>query len=76
MVPVPEAVSISSSPAICLLLGLEAGFALELTVLSSLAAPFIGPMVTKLLLGEAVPLRFHEYQRKGLLSRMFGGARR
>jgi predicted Na+-dependent transporter len=47
---------ISSSPAICLLLGLEAGFALELTVLSSLAAPFIGPMVTKLLLGEAVPL--------------------
>ncbi|MCK0745580.1 septum site-determining protein MinD [Chromohalobacter nigrandesensis] len=28
------------------------------------------------LLGEDVPLRFHEYQKKGLLSRMFGGGRR
>ncbi|WP_277809628.1 septum site-determining protein MinD [Chromohalobacter canadensis] len=28
------------------------------------------------LLGEEVPLRFHEYQKKGLLSRMFGGGRR
>jgi septum site-determining protein MinD len=28
------------------------------------------------LLGEAVPLRFHEYQKKGLLSRMFGGGGR
>ena len=28
------------------------------------------------LLGEDMPLRFHELQRKGLLSRMFGGARR
>ncbi|WP_346796448.1 septum site-determining protein MinD [Halomonas sp. Bachu 37] len=28
------------------------------------------------LLGEEVPLRFHEYQRKGLLSRVFGGGRR
>ncbi len=28
------------------------------------------------LLGEEVPLRFHEYQKKGLLSRMFGGVRR
>ncbi|KPQ22576.1 MULTISPECIES: septum site-determining protein MinD [unclassified Halomonas] len=28
------------------------------------------------LLGEDMPLRFHEYQRKGLLSRMFGGGRR
>jgi len=47
---------ISSAPAICLMLGLEAGFALELTILASLAAPFIGPVVTKALLGEAVPL--------------------
>ncbi len=28
------------------------------------------------LLGEEVPLRFHEYQKKSLLSRMFGGTRR
>ena len=28
------------------------------------------------LLGEEVPLRFHEYQKKSLLSRMFGGGRR
>ncbi len=47
---------ISSAPALCLLLGLEAGFALELTVVASLVTPFIGPMVTKALLGEAVPL--------------------
>jgi predicted Na+-dependent transporter len=47
---------ISSAPAICFMLGLEAGFALELTVLASVAAPFIGPFVTKALLGEAVPL--------------------
>ncbi len=47
---------ISSAPAICLLLGLEAGFALELTVVASLATPFIGPVVTKALLGEAVPI--------------------
>ncbi|GEN22818.1 septum site-determining protein MinD [Halomonas cupida] len=28
------------------------------------------------LLDEEVPLRFHEFQKKGLLSRMFGGGRR
>jgi hypothetical protein len=38
------------------MLGLEAGFALELTILASLTAPFVGPVVTKALLGEAVPL--------------------
>ena len=47
---------ISSAPALCLLVGLDAGFALELTVVASLATPFIGPAVTKALLGEAVPL--------------------
>ena len=47
---------ISSAPALCLLLGLDAAFALELTVVASLATPFIGPAVTKALLGEAVPL--------------------
>jgi predicted Na+-dependent transporter len=47
---------IASAPALCLLLGLDAAFALELTVVASLATPFIGPAVTKALLGEAVPL--------------------
>jgi len=47
---------IASAPALCLLLGLDAAFALELTVVASLANPFIGPAVTKALLGEAVPL--------------------
>jgi predicted Na+-dependent transporter len=47
---------ITSSAALCLLVGLEAGFALELTVFASLATPFIGPVVIKLLLGETVPL--------------------
>ncbi len=47
---------IASAPALCLLLGLDAGFALELTVVASIATPFIGPAVTKALLGEAVPL--------------------
>ncbi|MHA1527890.1 MAG: hypothetical protein ACTSVG_02635 [Alphaproteobacteria bacterium] len=47
---------ISSAPALCLLLGLDAAFALELTMVASLAMPFIGPVVTRALLGEAVPL--------------------
>ncbi len=47
---------IASAPALCLLLGLNAGFALELTLVASLATPFIGPAVTKALLGEAMPL--------------------
>jgi len=47
---------IASAPALCLLLGLDAAFALELTVAASLATPFIGPAVTRALLGEAAPL--------------------
>ncbi len=47
---------ITSAAALCLILGLDAAFALELTVFVSLATPFIGPAVTKALLGEAVPL--------------------
>ena len=47
---------IASAAALCLLLGLDAAFALELTVVASIATPFIGPAVTKALLGEAVPL--------------------
>jgi BASS family bile acid:Na+ symporter len=47
---------ITSAAALCLILGLDAGFALELSVFASLATPLIGPAVTKLLLGAAVPL--------------------
>jgi predicted Na+-dependent transporter len=47
---------ITSSSALCLMLALEAGFALELTVFASLLTPFIGPVVIKALLGEAVPI--------------------
>lgn len=47
---------ITSAAALCLILGLDAAFALELTVFASLASPVLGPLVTKLLLGEAVPV--------------------
>lgn len=47
---------ITSAAGLCLLLGLDAVFALELTVVASLAAPFVGPLVIGLLLGEAVPV--------------------
>ena len=51
---------ITSASALCLMLGLEAGFALEVTVFSSLVTPFIGPAVIKALLGEAVPIDAHD----------------
>lgn len=47
---------IMSASALCLMLGLDAGFALEFTVLASVIAPFLGPVVTKALLGDAVPV--------------------
>lgn len=47
---------IMSSAALCLMLGLDAAFALELTVFASLVTPVAGPLVTKALLGEAVPI--------------------
>lgn len=47
---------ITSASALCLLLGLDAGFALELTVFANLVTPLIGPVVIKALLGAAVPL--------------------
>ncbi|MEM1382822.1 MAG: hypothetical protein AAGG06_04185 [Pseudomonadota bacterium] len=47
---------ITSAPAICLLLGLDAAFALELTVVASLVTPILGPLVTRMLLGDAVPI--------------------
>lgn len=47
---------ITSAAGLCLLLGLNAALALELTVVASLATPLVGPLVTKALLGEAVPI--------------------
>ncbi len=47
---------ITSAAGLCLLLGLEAGLALQLTVAASLAAPFLGPVVASTLLGAAVPI--------------------
>jgi len=47
---------ITSASALCLLLGLDAAFALELTIFATLATPFVGPMVTKALLGAVVPI--------------------
>ena len=50
------AAPIMSSATLCLMLGLDAAFALELTAFSSMAMPFIGPIVIKTLLGAAVPI--------------------
>ncbi|HET7409015.1 MAG TPA: hypothetical protein VFJ13_02340 [Paracoccaceae bacterium] len=47
---------LGSAAAFCLILGLDAAFALELTVLGSFLAPFTMPVVARLLLGEAVPI--------------------
>ncbi|MEM9027292.1 MAG: hypothetical protein AAGC70_02885 [Pseudomonadota bacterium] len=45
-----------SAAAVCLLLGANAALALQLSVLSALAAPIIGPWVAELLLGEALEI--------------------
>lgn len=47
---------LGSATAFCLMLGLDAAFALELTVLGSFIAPLTMPIITRLLLGEALPV--------------------
>jgi len=47
---------LGSAAALCLLLGLDAALAIELTIVGSFLAPILGPLVTSFLLGEAVPL--------------------
>lgn len=47
---------LGSATAFCLMLGFNAAFALEITVLGSFLAPFTMPLVSRLLLGEAVPI--------------------
>lgn len=56
MVYTAVAPPITSAAALCLLIGLEAAFALELTMIASLLTPVIGPVVSKALLGEALPV--------------------
>ncbi len=47
---------LGSAAAFCLILGLDAAFALEITVLGSFIAPISMPIVSRALLGEAVPI--------------------
>ena len=47
---------ITSAAALCLMIGLNAAFALELTVVASLLTPLIGPLVAAFLLGSGVPV--------------------
>ncbi len=47
---------LGSAAAFCLILGFEAAVAIELTVLGSLASPITMPLVSRALLGDAVPI--------------------
>lgn len=51
---------LGSATAFCLMLGLDAAFALEITVLGSFLAPFTMPLVARVLLGDAVPIEAAE----------------
>jgi predicted Na+-dependent transporter len=56
LIYISAAPPLGSSAALCLLLGLDAALALELTIVGSFLAPIFGPIITAYLLGEAVPL--------------------
>lgn len=47
---------LGSATAFCLILGLDAAFALELTIIGSFLAPISMPIAARLLLGDAAPL--------------------
>lgn len=47
---------LGSAAAFCLILGLDAAFALEMTVLGSFLAPVTMPLVARALIGDAVPI--------------------
>lgn len=47
---------LTSAAALCLMIGLNAGFALELTLVATLLTPLIGPIVVGGLLGQNVPV--------------------
>lgn len=54
MIYISAAPPLGSAAALCLLLGLDAALALELTIIGSFLAPVLGPLVTSFLLGNAV----------------------
>jgi len=56
LIYISAAPPLGSSAALCLLLGLDAALALELTIIGSFLAPVLGPLITTVLLGEAVAL--------------------
>jgi len=56
LVYISAAPPLGSAAALCLLLGLNAALALELTIVGSFLAPILGPIITAYLLGEAVPI--------------------
>ncbi len=59
---------LGSAAAFCFLLGFDAAFAIELTVLGSVIAPISMPLMARLLLGENVPIETAEMMlRLGLL---------
>jgi predicted Na+-dependent transporter len=63
---------LGSSAALCFLLGLDAAFALELTVIGSFLAPVSMPLVARGLLGDAVPIESAEMA--GRLALLIGAA--
>ena len=59
---------LGSGAAFCLMIGFNAAFAIELTVLCSLLVPVTMPLITRLLLGDAVPVEtFDMAIRLGIL---------
>ena len=56
LVYISAAPPLGSAAALCLLLGLDAALALELTIVGSFLAPILGPAITTYLLGSAVPI--------------------
>ncbi len=56
MIYISAAPPLGSAAALCLLLGLDAALALELTIIGSFLAPVLGPLITSFLLGNAVEL--------------------
>jgi BASS family bile acid:Na+ symporter len=71
LVYVGAAPPLGSAAALCLLLGLDAAIALELTIIGSFLTPIIGPFITALLLGEAVPIEPLDLSLR--LAAMIGG---
>ena len=56
MIYISAAPPLGSAAALCLLLGLDAALALELTIVGCFLAPLFGPFITTILIGEAVPI--------------------